>query len=405
MKHNKFLKTFICLCLLLCTVACTKSTKATSTTEKKSDIEPAEDIFDTSQFKDTHSDDGRSVVGISMPSKRLERWNRDGNYLKTNFTEKGYEVNISFADDLIDRQFHDIWDMIDAGADVLIITPIDCSSLGPALEKAKACNVPVIAYDRLLMNSDAVDYYVSFDNYMVGQMQGEFIKDNLDLLHPHKDVYNMEICSGDTLDNNARYFYSGMYDVLYPYIRSGTLNIPSSQMTYYETATSSWSTDLAAERYSGLLNSYYMEDDIELDAVACANDSTALGVTTAVEADYNKDNDVVITGQDCDNANLKNIIDGKQSMSIYKALPNQTIVALAVGEALIQGKKPDEDLIKNANWDFECNFNTKTYDNNSKVVKSFLLTPTVVTKDNYYETLVEPGYYTLGEDGYPVAVE
>lgn len=403
-QKNNLLKKLICICLCLCLIGCSASgSSGKKNTASKKDTAKADE--DLSEITDTHSNDGRNVVGISMPSKRLERWNRDGNYLKKNFTEKGYEVIINFADDLIDNQYHDIEDMINEGADVLIITPIDGSALAPVLEKADAANVPVIAYDRLLMNSDAVDYYVSFDNYMVGQLQGEYIEDALDLKHAGKKTYNVEISSGDVFDNNARYFYNGMYDVLSPYIDDGVLNVPSSQMTYYETATSSWSTELARERFVGLLNSYYLDDKIKLDAVACANDSTALGVAQAIESDYKKENPVIITGQDCDNANLRNIIDGKQSMAVYKALSNQTIVALSVGEALLQNKTPDETLIKEAGWNFECEFDTESYDNNVQTVKSYLLAPTTVTKDNYNQVLVEPGYYVIGEDGYPVAAE
>lgn len=353
-------------------------------------------------IEDTHSDDGRQVVGISMPSHLLERWNRDGKHLKRQFKKAGYEVDLAYADDLIDVQIHDIEAMIADGADLLIVSPIDASSLVHVLEQAQAVNIPVISYDRLIRKTDAVDYYISFDNYMVGALQGEYIEEALDLPHAKEGDYNIEFTSGDSADNNARYFYNGMFDLLEPYIESGILTVPSGQMSYFETAISSWSTDLAEERFSGLLNSYYAGKK-KLDCAACANDSTALGVVRAITNDYHKKNTVVVTGQDADEPNLRNVVDGTQSMTVYKALSNEAVVALALGKAILEGQNPKEDLIVASDWDFDCVYDTESYDNGEGVVPSYLLTPVVITKDNLQEELIDTGYYVIGEDGYPVA--
>ena len=365
-------------------------------------IVSAGDAGQAVQTEDTHSDDGRQIVGISMPSHLLERWSRDGKHLKRQFKKAGYEVELKYADDLIDNQIHDIEDMLADGADLLIVTPIDASSLVRVMEQAQKTDVPVISYDRLIRKTDAVDYYISFDNYMVGALQGGFIEEALDLPHAKAGDYNIEFTSGDSADNNARYFYSGMFDLLEPYIESGILTVPSGQMSYYETAISSWSTDLAEERFSGLLNSYYAGKK-QLDCAACANDSTALGVVRAITNDYNKKNTVVVTGQDADEPNLRNVIDGKQSMTVYKALPNEAVVALALGKAIMEGKDPKEDLIASSDWDFDCVYDTESYDNGEEVVPSYLLKPIVITKDNVQKELIDTGYYVIGEDGYPVA--
>jgi len=353
---------------------------------------------------DTHSDDGRNVVGISMPSQSLERWNRDGLFLKQGFEEAGYEVLLSYGNDLIDEQINGIEDMIDQGADLLIITPIDASSLESVVKKAAEAAIPVLSYDRLILRSPYIDYYVSFDNYSVGVLQGEFIRDQLDLDHAGNHTYNIEFVSGDPADNNAQFFYSGAYDVLSPYIDAGTLIVPSGQTEFFQTATSSWSRELAQERFENILNSYYTGDQT-LHAVCCSNDATALGARQAIDVDYQGTNEIVITGQDGDEPNLKNILDGKQSMTVYKPLTNESVVTLYLALSILSGNTPGAELIQNSNWDFECTFDTTSYDNGKKIVSSYLLTPLVITKENMQEELVEKGYYTTDEQGYLHAIK
>lgn len=347
---------------------------------------------------DTHSDDGRMIVGIAMPSVTLERWNRDGNFLQKNFEEAGYEVIREHADDLIDDQIADIRMMIEANVDLLIITPVDGSSLTKVLQEAEEAAIPIISYDRLLRDSPYIDYYVSFDNYKVGTLQGQFVKEALDLDHAGNNKYNIEITAGDPVDNNARYFYGGMYDVIRPYIESGVLSIPSGQEDFLTVATSSWSTELAEERFSSILNSYYA-DGKTLSAAICSNDSTAFGVTQAITDNYHGSNQVIVTGQDADEANLVNLLNGKQSMTVYKALPNETIVTLALGKAIMEGKKPGTELIAESSFGFPCVYDTTSYDNGEIVVPSYLLEPVAITKDNVDEELVAPGYYSYDAQG------
>ena len=363
------------------------------------DVPQAEELV----IHDTHSDDGRQVVGIAMPSQSLERWNRDGSFLKKRFEDSGCEVILSYGNDLIDEQIDEIEEMINQGADLLIIAPIDASSLEGVLKKAAESAIPVISYDRLILRSPYIDYYVSFDNYKVGTLQGEFIRDRLDLDHATETSYNIEFVAGDPADNNAQFFYSGAFDVLSPYIESGVLNVPSGQTSFFQAATSSWSKDLARERFEGILNSYYT-DDKQLDAVCCSNDATSLGAQQALEVDYDKTNEIIITGQDADEPNMKSIVDGKQSMTVYKALSNESIVTFSLGMAILNGEKPGEELIQNNSWDFECAYDTSSYDNGNRIIPSYLLVPIVVTKENMQEQLVEPGYYTEDEEGYLHAV-
>lgn len=375
-----------------CSLAGTSPEDSSQDSSSKDENEPAE-------ITDEHSNDGENIVGISMPSHVLERWTRDGEFLKNSFEKAGYKVIIRYADDLIDSQIDDIDYMIKKKADVMLITPIDSSSLAAVLDRAAQANITVIAYDRLLMDSANVSYYVSFDNYRVGQLQGEFIRDRLRLDEMKRGEHkNIEIISGDPVDNNARYFYSGAYDVLSPYLDSSILTVPSGMKTYYETAISSWSTTLANERFISILNSYYT-NDTKLDAVLCANDSTASGVVQAIGSQYPSPKKVVITGQDADVPNLKYIEEGRQTMTVYKALPNEAVVALALTEAVIEGAEPDDSWIESQKFGFDVRLDTKQYDNGEKKVPSLLLAPVMITKDNIDKELIKPGYYKRTKDG------
>ena len=189
-------------------------------------------------------------------------------------------------------------------------------------------------------------------------------------------------------------------DVLKPYIDAGTLNVVSGQTDFDSVATPAWDTQTALERMQNILASYYA-DGTQLDVALCSNDSTALGVTQAIESDYAGDNTVLITGQDGDEANLANIVDGKQSMTVYKAVANEAVVTLDLAKAMLAGDTIDESLIEKSGWDFECAYDTESYEtSDGNKCPSFLLVPTVVTKDNLQEALVDPGYYTMDDDGY-----
>ena len=348
------------------------------------------------------SDSGKKKVGISMPTKSLERWNRDGSYLEEQFKKEGYDVEITYSDNDTDQQVNDIQNMISDNVDILVVAAIDGDTLSTVLADAKDQNIPVISYDRLIMNTDAISYYVSFDNYKVGQLQGQYIIDTLKL-DGSKKKYNMEVTAGDPADNNATFFYNGAMDTLKKYIDDGTIKIVSKQQDFESVATPQWSTDEALNRMQNILSSYYADGKNQLDIALCSNDSTALGVTQAIESDYAGKNTPLITGQDGDVANLKNILDGKQAMTVYKAVANEAVVTLKLVKSVLDGNTPDESLTKE--FDCECSYDTDSYDNGTGKIPSYLLTPEVITKDNYKEKLVDTGYYKEGADGYLQAIE
>ena len=340
------------------------------------------------------------TVGIVMPTKSLERWNRDGEYLKQQFESRGYDVNIRYSDNKIDQQVKDIEGLIANNVDLLVIAPINGLALTQVLQDAED-EIPVIAYDRLIMNTKAVRYYVSFDNYKVGVLQGEFIKKMFDLDNADGKTFNIEFTAGDPADNNAPVFFAGAFDTLKPYIDKGILVVPSGQTEFQQVATKAWDSAVALERMQNILASHYADGRV-LDIALCNNDSTALGVTKAITDDYAGDNKVIITGQDGDVANLANIIDGKQTMTVYKAVANEAVVTLDLGVAIMDGKEPGEELIKDSKWNFSCAFDTESYNNGKGFVKSYLLTPLIVTQENLQKELVDTGYYYM--DGkYPKA--
>jgi len=316
-------------------------------------------------------------IGVAMPTKDLQRWNQDGDNMKKKLEAAGFTVDLQYAGNDIPTQQNQIESMINGGCKVLVIASIEGDSLGTVLATAKEKNIPVIAYDRLIMNTDAVAYYATFDNYKVGQIQGQYIIDQLKL-ESTDGPYNLEIFTGDPGDNNARFFYNGAMDLLKPYI--GTkLIVKSGQVDFEQVATQDWATANAQARMDAIISGNYA-DGTKLDAVLCSNDSTALGVANALEAGYTGDYPI-ITGQDCDIANVKNMINGKQSMSVFKDTRSLADQVVEMVKAIMEGKDaPTND--------------TTTYNNGVKVVPSYLCTPVFADADNYKSILVDSGYYT-----------
>ena len=272
-------------------------------------------------------------IGISMPTKDLQRWTLDGENLKAKLEEKGFDADLQFANNDVGDQVSQIENMIANGCDVLVIAAIDGSALTTVLDNAKANDVTVISYDRLIMNSDAVSYYATFDLERVGEMQGQYIADKLDLANTD-ETFNIEIFTGPTDDNNVNFFYGGTMKILQPYIDDGTLVVPSGTTSQTETATDAWSTEEAQKRMENIISAYYGDGTV-LDAVLCSNDSVANGVSNAIVNGYPGDNKPVITGQDCETTSVKNIIRGQQSMSVFKDTRQlaASVVDMKIGRA------------------------------------------------------------------------
>ncbi|MGP3970811.1 multiple monosaccharide ABC transporter substrate-binding protein [Streptomyces sp. 6N223] len=325
--------------------------------------------------------DGGGTVGISMPTQSSERWIADGDNMVKQFEEAGYDTDLQYGENSIETQVSQIENMISQGVNVLVIAAIDGASLGNVLQQAADADIPVIAYDRLLMESENVDCYASFDNEQVGELQGQYIADELGLEENANETFNIELFAGDPDDNNTRYFFQGAMNVLQPYIDSGQLVVRSGQTDLNQITTVRWDGAEAQDRMDDLLTANYGTE--RLDAVLSPYDGISLGILSSVKAvGYGTESQPlpVVTGQDAEVASVKSIIAGEQTMTVFKDTRDLAAQAVSMGEALLSGK--------------ECEANdTETYDNGVKVVPSYLLEPVSVDASNW-ELLLDEGYYT-----------
>ena len=328
------------------------------------------------------SDSGGSdgdLIGISMPTKDLERWEKDGNAMVKAAEDKGYSVDIQYANNDVPDQVSQIENMITKGAKVIIIAPIDGEALSDVTKKAQEEGIKVVSYDRLIMNSDAIDYYATFDLVTVGNLQGQYIADTLDLEN-QAGPFNIELFGGAPDDNNAPNFFKGAMDILQPYIDAGKLVVKSGQTSFNQVATQSWDGSKAQERMDNLLSANYTSDKI--DAVLTQNDALARGVVSSLKGvGYGKDDlpMPVITGQDAETASVQSIVDGEQTMTVFKDTSLLAAAAIDMADALMQDKEPEIN-------------DTETYDNGKKVVPTFYLKPITVDINNYKELLIDSNY-------------
>jgi putative multiple sugar transport system substrate-binding protein len=322
-------------------------------------------------------------IGVSMPTKDLQRWNQDGQYMEEKLTEAGYEPVVQYASNDANIQLSQVETMIDEGCKILVIAAEKGDSLGQALAKAAEKGVKVIAYDRLLMSSKYVDFYATFDNEKVGTVQGNYIKDALDLDNAEGPFY-MEITGGDSGDNNAPFFYKGAIDVLKPYIDAGKIVVRSGQIEFTDVATPDWKSENAQKRAEDILAANYANGE-KLDAWLCSNDSTAYGVINALD-NYDGEGWPIVTGQDCDKNNVKLMIEGKQAMSVFKDTRTLADRVVTMIGQILNGEEVEVN-------------DTTTYDNGEIVVPSFLCEPVFGSADNYKELLIDSGYYTLADIG------
>ncbi|ODT24485.1 multiple monosaccharide ABC transporter substrate-binding protein [Microbacterium sp. SCN 69-37] len=330
-------------------------------------------------------------VGIAMPTRSLERWINDGEQLQKKLTDAGCKVDLQYADNKTDQQISQIQNQIAGGAKILVIAAIDGSTLGPVLDEAKAQNATVIAYDRLINGSKNVDYYATFDNYKVGQLQGKFIEDKLGLASG-KGPFNLEPFAGSPDDNNAKFFFAGAWDVLKPYVDKGQLVVPSGKAPANDDAWASigiqgWASDKAQSEMDNRLSSFY-GDGKKVNVVLSPNDSLAIGIEASLKSAGYTAGDAypIITGQDADKANVKAILDGLQSMTVWKdtrALGDRVFTMI---QEITQGKEVEVN-------------DSETYNNGVKVVPSYLLTPEVVTKDDVQTKLIDSGFLKASDVG------
>ncbi|MFT3889310.1 MAG: sugar ABC transporter substrate-binding protein [Arachnia sp.] len=335
---------------------------------------------------------GGELIGIAMPTKSLERWNRDGANLEKLLQDAGYKTSLQYADNKQDQQNNQLQNMLNDGAKVLVIASIDGEALGPVLDQAASKKVPVVAYDRLINGSENVDYYATFDNYKVGQMQGQYILDNAASFKNEDGSINLEPFAGSPDDNNAKFFFSGAWDLVGPKVQSGEFTVPSgkapkSNDEWTTIGIPAWQSATAQSEMENRLNSFYGGGK-KVNIVLSPNDSLALGIEQALDgAGYKVGGDwPLVTGQDADLANVKALLEGKQSMTVWKDTRKLGETVAKMVQQIIKGETVEVN-------------DTKTYDNGKKVVPTFLVDPQVVTKDDVQTALVDSGFYSASDLG------
>lgn len=323
--------------------------------------------------------DEAGFVGIAMPTKSSERWVSDGENMAKEFEKLGYRTDLQYAEDVVENQISQIENMITKGVDILVIASIDGEALTDVLQKANEQGIDVIAYDRLIMNSDHVSYYATFDNFQVGVLQGTYIEEKLGL-KDGEGPFNIELFAGSPDDNNAYFFFDGAMSVLKPYIDSGQLVVRSGQTDFDQIAILRWDGETAQARMDNLLSAHYTTEKV--DAVLSPYDGISIGVISSLKGvGYGKGDMPIITGQDAELASVKSIIAGEQTQTVFKDTRELAKKAVTMAEAVLKGKEAEVN-------------DTETYDNGVKVVPSYLLEPVSVDISNYEEVLIDSGYYT-----------
>jgi putative multiple sugar transport system substrate-binding protein len=323
----------------------------------------------------------KGTIGVSMPTKSSARWIADGDNMVKSLKEKGYAVDLQYAEDDIPNQLAQIENMITKGVKVLVIAAIDGTTLSDALQQAANKGVKVIAYDRLIRNSKNVDYYATFDNFQVGVLQAGYIEKALGLKEG-KGPFNIELFGGSPDDNNAYFFYNGGMSVLEPYIKSGKLVVRSGQLGMDKVSTLRWDGAVAQARMDNLLSAYYA--DKRVDAVLSPYDGLSIGIISSLKGvgyGSGKQAMPVITGQDAEVQSVKSILNKEQTSTVFKDTRELAKVAANMVDAMLSGKQVEVN-------------DTKTYENGVKTVPSYLLKPVSVDASNWRETLIASGYYT-----------
>ncbi len=333
------------------------------------------------------------LIGVAMPTKSSERWIQDGDAVKSQLEDQGFTVDLHFAEDVIPTQVSQIENMITKGAEALIIASIDGTTLSQVLQDAADADIPVIAYDRLIRDSENVDYYASFDNFVVGQQQAWSVLNGLGLTEldgtpidgAPAGPFNIELFAGSPDDNNATFFWNGAMDVLQPLMDDGTLVVKSGQTEFEQAATLRWDGEVAQSRMEDILTANY-SDGSKVNAVLSPYDGLSRGIISALtDAGYTVGAEwPIISGQDAELDSVKAINSGEQYATIFKDTRNLAKVAVDMASAILNGEKPEVN-------------NTTDYDNGVKVVPSYLLESQIVVKDNIQEVLVDSGYWTDAE--------
>jgi D-xylose transport system substrate-binding protein len=303
------------------------------------------------------------VIGFSMDTVKEERWQRDKDLVEKRAKELGMQVSVQVANGDDNLQVKQAENLLTQGVDVLIVAPHNGEIAASIVEAAHRQGVPVISYDRLIKNSD-VDLYVSYQIVKIGEMQAQYLLD-----HVNKKPANFVIVGGSPTDNNALLLHQGQMNILKPAVDRGDVKIITDQ----------YAKEWQASAALNIVENALTQANNQVDAVVASNDGTARGAVQALEG-QNLAGKVLVSGQDADLASLSLIVQGKQTMTVYKPIQPLAYAAVDAAIKLARGEKVDA---------------TDAIDNGAKKVPSVLLEPIAVDKNNIVSTVVKDGYQTL----------
>ena len=330
----------------------------------------------------TTSEEKGKRVGISMPTQSSQRWVIEGNEMKDELEALGYTVDLQYGEDLVEHQINQIENMLTKGIDVLIVGAIDSGAMTDIVKKVKDSGALVIAYDRLLMNTENVDYYVTFDSIKIGELQGGYIVDKLGLAEG-KGPFNIELFAGSLDDNNTALYWEGAMNKLKPYIEDGKLVVKSKQTDMNQCATLRWDGAEAQKRMDNILSSTY-SDGSRVDAVLSPYDGISIGVLSSLKAIGYGSSDMpypIITGQDAEIPSVKSILAGEQTQTVFINVKNLAAAAVKMTEQYVNGEEVEVNKV-----DY--------YDNGVKKVSGMAIDATSIDISNAADELVGSGYYT-----------
>src|SRR5512147_439093 len=330
-------------------------------------------------------------VGIVLPTKDEPRWIQDETRFKDALTKAGYNAEILFSQGDSAKEKANVESLLTKGIKVLILTPQDGAAAAAAAEEAKKAGAKVISYDRLVLNTDAVDYYVTFDSNAVGAAQAQYLIDNA------KGTGNpLYLYAGAATDNNAFLFFEGAWEKLQPKIADGTFVIKNSSealalkdkatLSRDEEAkiigqvTTDWKFDVAKNLAEANLTATSAADKGNVFILA-PNDGTARAIADAFAADKDVKS-YVVTGQDAEEASIQYIIDGKQSMTVLKDVRTLVGDAIAAAVAYLGGGAPEK---------------TTTYNNGKIDIPAKPSEVITVDKANVQAAVIDSGYWPASD--------
>ncbi|MFA5109175.1 MAG: substrate-binding domain-containing protein [Patescibacteria group bacterium] len=316
----------------------------------------------------TKSPEKEILIGFSLGTLQEERWQRDRDEFLKRAEAVGAVVDLQSSNNNAEKQISQIESMIVKGVDALVIVAYDAESLTDVVEKAHQAGIKVISYDRLIKNA-AVDLYLSFDNEKVGEYQAQYVLQAVEDKINRGEKVKVAYIGGSATDNNAFLLKAGSFKLLQPKIDSGEIEIVLDKFS------DGWNPENAYKNLKG----YLEESDGAVDAVVAANDGTAFGAIRALE-EYGLAGKIPVSGQDAELSAIQRIIQGTQTVTVYKPIYELASTGVDLAVSLAKGQNiPTDKTVNNGKFD----------------VPSVLLESVPVTKENIESTVIKDGFYTL----------